>query len=309
MRRLPQIAILLVPMLFATEIGAQVAPWTDESPHEVRSIAVTPTVHLEVLDWGGTGEVLVFLAGLSQNAHTYDEFAPRFTDRYRVMGITRRGHGHSSWPDAGYELATLVQDLQATLDSLGFERVFLVGHSYGGIEITKLAAEAPDRVAGLIYIDAIQDLTQMAAVMPACPAGQEFEEVSERSFENPEAFRQTQRRIGDDGTPEANASAAAVGQIVRNLERPDYSRVSAPALAVSYIPERVEDIFFGMANLSDACVSAAQRLLYEGLASFARGMERGRIVALQDGQHNLHLVVPNELEAAMRRWLAEQLEG
>ena len=307
MRTHPQIVIVLIPMLFATELRAQAA-WTDESPHEVRSIAVAPAVHLEVLDWGGTGEVLVFLAGLAQNAHTYDEFAPRFTDRYRVLGVSRRGHGGSAWPDAGYELATLVHDLEAALDSLGLERVFLVGHSYAGIEITKFAAQAPDRVAGLIYIDAIQDLTLIPAVMPVCPAGQEFEQLSERSFANPEAFRQTQRRIGADGTPQANASAAAMGQLVRSLERPDYSNVSAPALAVSYVPKRVEDIFFGMADLSEACASAAQRLMYEGLAAFAKSMERGRIVALQDGQHNLHLAVPDELEAVMRRWLAE-LEG
>lgn len=33
------------------------------------------------------------------------------------------------------------------------------------------------------------------------------------------------------------------------------------------------------------------------------GLPRARIVAIQDGQHNLHLVAPDELGAAMDRWL------
>jgi hypothetical protein len=66
----------------------------------------------------------------------------------------------------------------------------------------------------------------------------------------------------------------------------------------------VEEIVGGVA-LSEECISAMQRYIYEGIAGFAVGMERGRIVALDDSQHNIHLVSPNALEEVMRRWLAE----
>lgn len=302
--------VVSLALVWASPLNAQepdrAQGWTDTSPHEVRSIAVAPDVELEVLDWGGSGAPLVFLAGLSMNAHAFDDFAPRFTDTHRVLGITRRGHGASSWPDSGYALGRLVEDLRVVLDTLGVERAILAGHSYAGSEMTRLAAEDPDRVVGMIYIDAVQDLTQAPAVMQAgCPAGSEFEEAAERAFQNPEAFRHTQRRTGADGTSQPNRSAAGLEQIVAHVAPPDYAAVEVPALAVSYVPERMEDIWFGVAVLSEACVSAAQRLTYGGIAAFAEGMQRGTVVAIQDGQHNLHLVAPDELQAAMDEWLED----
>ncbi len=47
-------------------------------------------------EWSRKGEPLLFLSGMGQTAHAYDEFAPAFADRYRVLGITRRGWGRSS---------------------------------------------------------------------------------------------------------------------------------------------------------------------------------------------------------------------
>ena len=66
---------------------------------------------LEVLDWGGTGRALVFLAGGgASTAHEFDDFAPRFTDRFRVLGITRRGSvGSSDVPPR--QFSDLVDDI------------------------------------------------------------------------------------------------------------------------------------------------------------------------------------------------------
>ena len=65
----------------------------ETSLHKVSFVTVEPSVQLEVLDWGGTGESLVLLAGLGDNAHVFDHFAYQFTDRFHVIGITRRGFG------------------------------------------------------------------------------------------------------------------------------------------------------------------------------------------------------------------------
>ena len=60
-----------------------------------QKILVEPGVSLEVLDWGGTGRPLVFLSGLGDTAHVYDEFATKLTNQFHVYGITRRGIGAS----------------------------------------------------------------------------------------------------------------------------------------------------------------------------------------------------------------------
>jgi pimeloyl-ACP methyl ester carboxylesterase len=133
--------------------------WSDPSPHKVLFVTVAPGVQLEVLDWGGNGEPLVFLAGLTMNAHAFDDFAHRFTETHRVVGITRRGHGASSWPEEGYSLERRLEDIRVVLDSLGMEHVVFAGHSLAGKEITQPATEYPERIKGLIHIDAANDLS------------------------------------------------------------------------------------------------------------------------------------------------------
>ena len=90
----------------------------DTSPHKTMFIRVDPDVRLEVLGWGGAGETMVLLTGAGDNAHVYDEFAYQFTDRFRVIGITRRGFGRSSQPARGYDLDTRARDDIAVLDKL-----------------------------------------------------------------------------------------------------------------------------------------------------------------------------------------------
>jgi hypothetical protein len=63
----------------------------DRSSHTVQFVTVDQDVKLEVLDWGGTGRPMIFLAGLGNDAHVFDSFAPKFTPHYHVYGITRRG--------------------------------------------------------------------------------------------------------------------------------------------------------------------------------------------------------------------------
>jgi len=73
--------------------------WHYELPqHRISFVTVDKDVKLEVLDYGGSGRPLIFLAGLGDTAHVFDKFAPKFIATYHVYGITRRGYGASSAP-------------------------------------------------------------------------------------------------------------------------------------------------------------------------------------------------------------------
>jgi pimeloyl-ACP methyl ester carboxylesterase len=67
-----------------------------------------------VLDWGGSGQPLVLLTGLGDNAHVFDKFAPKLTASYHVYGITRRGYGASSALASGYCLSLQRRVLDVT---------------------------------------------------------------------------------------------------------------------------------------------------------------------------------------------------
>ena len=83
----------------------------DKSPHTSDFVSVNG-IKLHYLDWGGEGDVLLFLAGMGNNAHIFDGFAPRFADKFHVMALTRRGHGQSDHPETGYDVDTLTEDVE-----------------------------------------------------------------------------------------------------------------------------------------------------------------------------------------------------
>ncbi|QQS13472.1 MAG: alpha/beta hydrolase [Rhodospirillales bacterium] len=53
------------------------------------------------------------------------------------------------------DLETHIGDVVAALRSVGPDKATLVGHSYGGLPITAAADRAPERVARLVYLDAV----------------------------------------------------------------------------------------------------------------------------------------------------------
>ncbi len=131
--------------------------WKDKSPHSVQFVTVDNNVKLEVLDWGGSGQPLVLLAGLGNTAHAFDGFAPKLTAKYHVYGITRRGFGASSAPlpiAANYNADRLGDDVLGVCAFLKLNRPVLVGHSIAGEELSSIGSRHPEQVAGLIYLDA-----------------------------------------------------------------------------------------------------------------------------------------------------------
>ncbi len=140
----------------------------DSSPH-AEHVATINGVRLHYLDWGGSGEGLVFVTGYGAPAHVFDELAVRFTETFHVTAVTRRGRAPSDVPASGYDLDTLTSDLKGLIDSLRFARVHLVAHSLGGAEATRFAALYPDRVASVVYLDAALDAAAGEAVMKESP--------------------------------------------------------------------------------------------------------------------------------------------
>jgi non-heme chloroperoxidase len=128
----------------------------DQSPHQSGLVRVND-IDLHYLDWGGSGDVLLFLAGMGCNAHIFDDLAPRFTDTFHVLALTRRGHGESDHPETGYDVDTLTEDIRQFLDALGIEKAILAGHSMANVELSHFSALYPERVLKLIYLDAAYD--------------------------------------------------------------------------------------------------------------------------------------------------------
>lgn len=145
----------MLPLPLVLHRATKETEWQrDSSPHKVSFVTVDHNVKLEVLDWGGSGRALVLLAGLGNTAHVFDKFALKLTPTYHVYGITRRGFGESSTPETGYSADRLGDDVLAVIDSLKLDRPVLVGHSIAGEELSSIGSRHPEKVAGLVYLDA-----------------------------------------------------------------------------------------------------------------------------------------------------------
>jgi hypothetical protein len=94
---------VIVVFLASPTCGQGPAVWQDPSKHQVRFVEVEKGVRLDVLDWGGSGRVIVLLAGSGNTAHVFDNFASKLIDSGHVYGVTRRGYGASSQPASGYD--------------------------------------------------------------------------------------------------------------------------------------------------------------------------------------------------------------
>lgn len=294
-------------------------PWTDPSPHEVGFLAREGDVQLEYLDWGGAGEALLFLAGGGSSAHSFDRFAPGLTDRFRAVGLTRRGHGASS--DAPFDLAVLVEDVRALLDHLGIERAHLVGVSWAGEELTRFAVTHPERVSSLVYVDAALDRTNPAdeRILRQAPAPpRRPEDLStvealtawlERTlgYAPPEAELRARFLVAGDGgirgrrlTPETQSMLDAAE------ERPSYAGIRAPALAIYALHDTLAEAFPWVLSDREAMVRALRfpvRSYLEArrqeIEQFRTEVDRGRVVVLE-GPHDLVAARPDQVAQVMR---------
>ncbi len=108
---------------------------------------------------------MVFLAGLGHTGWNLRFLASHFLERYRCVGITRRGIGESCQDDVDYTLGRSTLDLIEICDALAMERPLWVAHSYGCQELARLIDVAPEHVAGVVLIDGAYDHSGDAAFL------------------------------------------------------------------------------------------------------------------------------------------------
>jgi pimeloyl-ACP methyl ester carboxylesterase len=224
------------------------------------TFAVVQGIRLHYVDWGGTGPVLLFLTGGGDSAHAFDALAPQFTDRFRVLGLTRRGQKPSDRPASGYDTPTLAADIAAFLDVLHLDRVALVGFSIAGDEETLFAGRYPTRASALIYLDAAYDR-------------QSNWELNERS-----PFPRT--------TPTDPVAAALISGARQS--RPDYSRVKSRALGIFAIPGAlpVPATLDGPGReRANAFWAEFQAWIRGQMDQFQRGVRLSRVVAFENTTH------------------------
>lgn len=321
------LCVMSVMLALAAPATAQHTEWKDPASHVMRFVTVADSVQLEVLDWGGSGPPLVLLAGLGDTGHAFDDFAPMLTARYRVVVVTRRGHGRSSAPSTGYGFGRLAEDVVAVIDAMSLNRPVVVGHSFAGEEMHVLGARYSTQIAGLVYIDAAFDrgddadnaaFDAVARTLPAAPRRTPADLSSftalrsylERTqgFAGPEAYLRARYVANLDGTiggmwapavPIRQALSAEMGGAYKAYNP---ERIRVPSVAMYAVPKAPADLMRSWYDRDDSKVRQSvdtlfrlTRARFEGHAKWYQAFaERGRVVEIA-GAHHLFLSNPGEV--------------
>ncbi len=101
----------------------------------------------------GEGPPVVLLHGWPQTWYMWRKVIPALAERYTVIAPDLRGFGQSSKPIDGYDKRTVATDIYELVRSLGFEKIFLVGHDFGGPTAYAYACAHPEDVRRLVILD------------------------------------------------------------------------------------------------------------------------------------------------------------
>jgi pimeloyl-ACP methyl ester carboxylesterase len=293
---------------------------------------VEKSVRLEVLDWGGSGRLLVLLTGLGDNAHVFDDFAPKLTPDYHVMAITRRGYGASTITASGYDANRLGDDVLAVLDSLNLKGSVLVGHSIAGEELSSVGSRHPDRVAGLVYLDAaysyafdngkgttMAELIELERTIPAPPPPSEsdltnFSRLEDwfarvRGFRIPEAAMRQGRPPKIDGRPGERRPPAGIGEAVLDGTA-KFSKIDVPVLALCAMPQVTRRYLLDSPTPDVRVATRAYDTLFnvakeKQLKSFEEGIPHARVVRIANADHYIFITNEAEVLREMRAFLSK----
>lgn len=117
-------------------------------------VEVEPGVRLRVRRMSGGKAPFLLVHGLSSNARLWDEVAAHLhAAGHPTCAVDLRNHGESSPADTGHDTATAAADLAIVIRELGLGRPIVVGQSWGGNVVVRLAARHPELVSGLGLVD------------------------------------------------------------------------------------------------------------------------------------------------------------
>lgn len=117
---------------------------------------------------GDGDDTVVILQGWGTDLGVYDSIASSINEKYRVVQFDFPGFGGSDEPREPWNVDAYADFFCLFMKELGIDKATLIGHSYGGRVIIKLATrkELPFTISNIVLIDS-------AGIMPKRSLSQE----------------------------------------------------------------------------------------------------------------------------------------
>jgi len=301
----------------------------DTSPHKSDFINLNG-INLHYLDWGGEGEALIFLTGMGNSAHCFDRIAPRFADKFRVLALTRRGQAESDYPESGYDLDTLIDDILDFMNVLNIDKASLAGNSLAGVELTYFTEKHPERVSKLIYLDAVYDPKGRKEILKDSPANSIQPPEEKTEFDTVEEYIEYVKYLRPDLAEiwseihdetviydlEMNAEGKFVEKDTSAIARqmlegvtvydPRHANIKVPVLSFVAISTPIRPSYFSeeQKRLADD-FHRNQYLPYQQreIAQFKHDIPQAKVIEIPNGHHACYIAEEDQVYEEMRKFL------
>lgn len=219
----------------------------------------------------GSGTPLVLFNGGPGCDDYLGPVAALIADRCRVVRFEPRGCGRSSW-DGQYDLETLLGDAEAVREAYGIDRWIVAGHSHGPNLALAYAMLHPQRALGMIGI-----------------AGGKF--VDDRTWSETYASR-----LENEGEDQGGKQFHADPEVNRIANAAWRAYCRRPTLWRDLAALRIPCVFINAAE------DIRPNWPTQQLAAL---IPQARYVELPDAAHNAWLTHAGELQAELRRAVAD----
>lgn len=329
----------VIAVAFASLISLQAPAAQTSQPNatahpSAQFVQVQPGVKLQVLDYGGVGRPMIFLAALGRDAHDFDNFAPKFTGHHHVYAITRRGFGASDKPaptDENYDADRLADDVLAVMEALHIIRPILVGHSVGGEELSSVGSRYPNKVSGLIYLDAGYSYAFYNSAEGNTLSDQtELKRLVNQALQAPPSMELEQNLLGSIELNEKELKADIAKKIARAQSSPaknqpappahppmppqppammamvtntrEYTKIPVPILAIFAVPHDLSRVYKdpqirAAKEAEDAIATGKQ------VDAFEAGLPSAHVIRLVHADHDIFISNENEVIHDMHQFM------
>ncbi|PVZ06399.1 alpha/beta fold hydrolase [Actinomycetospora cinnamomea] len=247
---------------------------------------------------------VVVLHGIMGHAREWDTLTEGLGDAFHVLAVDQRGHGRTPWADE-YTAIALADDVAAVIAALGLGRAHLVGHSMGAMAASVCAAERPDLVDHLVLVDLAPDVpdtdfcTRELPAMLAAFADASYATVQEPLDEwlaaNPLADPRHLRHYVEHGLVRRDD-----GRLVWRFDGVGLARFVTDGLTSAQLWRALDRLAAPTLVIRG---EQSPLLSSDTAAAMVRRLDRGSLVEIAGGGHDLGVERPGAVTAAVRAFL------
>ncbi len=169
------IVLLLAPQVNAQDdplpkiIGPAISSDFSFEPH----FAKVNASNMHYVD-EGEGDPILFIHGNPTSSYLWRNIIPYAIPHGRAIAVDLIGMGKSGKPDIDYRFTTHAEYLEEFIDALNLTNITLVVHDWGSALGMDFARRNPDRVKGIVFMEALVPPAMPISSYEAMGGGAEF---------------------------------------------------------------------------------------------------------------------------------------